>query len=67
MTVKNKFPMPRIDDLIDNLKGAKFLSTLDLAAGYHQLKLRDSDVPKTAFNTHFGKFEWKVMPFGLTN
>ena len=67
MTIKNKFPMPRIDDLIENLKGAKYLSTLDLAAGYHQLKLRESDVPKTAFNTHFGKFEWRVMPFGLTN
>ena len=57
ITVKNKFPMPRIDDLLDNLSGAKYFSTLDLAAGYHQLKLQPSDVPKTAFNTHFGKFE----------
>ena len=67
ITVKNKFPMPRIDDLIENLNGATYLSTLDLAAGYHQLKLKESDVPKTAFNTHFGKFEWRVMPFGLTS
>lgn len=67
LTVKNKFPMPRIDDLIDNLSGATHFSTLDLAAGYHQLKLQATDVPKTAFNTHFGKFEWRVLPFGLTN
>ena len=57
ITVKNKFLMPRIDDLLDNLSGAKYFSTLDLAAGYHQLRLQPSDVPKTAFNTHFGKFE----------
>ena len=56
ITVKNKFPMPRIDDLLDNVAGATHFSTLDLAAGYHQLKLQESDVPKTAFNTHFGKF-----------
>ena len=67
VTVKNKFPMPRIDDLLDNLSGAKYFSTVDLAAVYHQLKLQSSDVPKTAFNTHFGKFEWRVLPFGLTN
>ena len=65
--VKNKFPMPRIDDLIDNLVGSKYFSTLDLAAGYHQLKLQQTDVPKTAFNNQFGKFEWQVLPFGLTN
>ena len=56
--VKNNFPVPRIDDLIDNLVGSKYFSTLDLAAGYHQLKLQQTDVPKTAFNNHFGKFEY---------
>ena len=66
-TLKNKFPMLRIDDLLDNLYGAKYLSSFDLAARYHQLKLQPSDVPKTAFNTHFGKFEWRVPPVGLTN
>ena len=55
-TVKNKFPMPRIDDLTDNLAGAKHFSTLDMAAGSHQLKLQQTDVPKTAFKTHFGRF-----------
>ena len=67
ITVKNKFPLPRIDDLLDNLSGAKHFSTLDLAAGYHQLNLQPSYVPKTAFNTHFGKFERRVLLFGLTN
>ena len=55
IAVKNKFPMPRIDDLTENLAGSKYFSTLDLAAGYHQLKLQQTDVPKTAFNTYFGK------------
>ena len=67
ITVKFKFPMPRIDDLLDNLSGATHFSTLDLAAGYYQLKLQESGVRKTAFNTRFGKFEWRVLPFGLTN
>lgn len=67
ITVKNKYPMPRIDDLMDNLSGAKYFSSLDLTSGYHQLRLRGTDVEKTAFNTHIGKFEWKVLPFGLTN
>ena len=67
ITVKNKFPMPRIDDLLGNLSGAKYSSTLNMAAGYHQQKLQPSDVPKIAFNTHFGKFKWRVLPFGLTN
>ena len=57
ITVKNKFPKPRIDDLIANLAGTKYFSTLDLAAGYHQLKLQQTDVPKTAFSTHLGTFE----------
>ena len=67
ITFKNKFPMPCIDDLFENLSGATHCGMLDLAAGYHQLKLQEPDVPKTAFNTHFGKFAWCVMPFGLTH
>ena len=67
VTVKNSYPLPRIDDLMDNLSGARCFSSLDLTSGYHQLVLRDSDRPKTAFNTHFGKFEYKVLPIGLCN
>ena len=67
VTQENKYPMPRIDDLMDNLGGAKYFSSLDLTSGYHQLGLQASDWPKTAFNTHVGKFEWRVLPFGLTN
>ena len=59
--------MPRIDDLMDNLGGKKYFSSLDLTSGYHQLGLQASDWLKTAFNTHVGKLEWRVLPFGLTN
>ena len=52
---------------MDNLAGARYFSSLDLTAGYHQLRLQPSDIPKTAFNTHMGKFEYKVLPMGLTN
>lgn len=67
ITVKNAYPLPRIDDLLDRLQGAKFFSSLDLMSGYHQLALRDSDITKTAFKTHVGLFEYKVLCFGLTN
>lgn len=67
VTKRNKYPLPRIDDLMDNLSGAKCFSALDLSSGYYQFKLADSDVPKTAFNTHIGKYEWKVLPMGITN
>ncbi len=67
LTVKNKYPMPRIDDLMDNLSGARCFSSLDLTSGYHQIALSPNDWEKTAFNTHIGKYEWRVMPFGLTN
>jgi hypothetical protein len=67
ITLKNKYPLPRIEDLLDNLAGAKYFSSLDLASGYHQLRLPAYDLPKTAFNTHFGKFEWRVLPMGLSN
>ena len=67
VTEKDRYPLPRIDDLIDKLHGAKVFSSLDLQSGYHQIRIADEDVPKTAFTTHKGLFEYKVMPFGLCN
>src|SRR5574338_1396818 len=64
---KNKYPVPRIDDLFDQLHEAKVFSQMDLATGFHQLRVAKDSVPKTAFRTQSGFFEWLVMPFGLTN
>jgi hypothetical protein len=65
--VKNKYPLPRINILFDQLAGAKFFSKVDLRSGYHQIKISLEDVPKTAFSTRYGLYEYLVMSFGLTN
>ena len=67
VTIKNRYPLQRIDDLFDQLRGARVYSKIDLRTGYHQLRVSDTYIPKTAFRTRYGHFEFTVMPFELTN
>ena len=67
VTIQNQYLLPRTDDLIDQLRGARVYFKIDLRTGYHQLRVRETDIPKTAFRTRYGHFEFTVMPFGWTN
>ena len=67
VTIKNRYPLPRIDDLFDQLRGLRVYSKIDLRTSYHQQRVMETYIPKTAFRTRYGHFEFTVMPFGLTN
>ncbi|GJZ30355.1 hypothetical protein Tco_0575402 [Tanacetum coccineum] len=67
LMVKNRYPLSRIDDLFDQIQGSSVYSKIDLRSGYHQLRVREEDIPKTAFRTRYSHYEFQVMPFGLTN
>jgi Reverse transcriptase (RNA-dependent DNA polymerase) len=66
-TIKNKCPIPRIDEIFDRLQGAQYVTSLDLRSGYYQIRMKDADIPKTCIRTRYGSFEFLILPFGLTN
>ena len=67
VTIKNRYPLPMIDDLFNQLRGARVYSKIEFRTSYHQLRVREADIPKIAFRTRYGYFEFTMMPFGLTN